>query len=445
MGLLDKIKDIFFGGPDNWAERLQGSVDFISPSGKEFKAKWRGSERSIDKKLGIIAYPKVAGNVVQDMDVQSTIHPIPFSFDGENNDKTADSFLTACKERGVWEITHPVYGFAELQLMSITERLDPILSGGITSFDSTWIEAIDESILMTARELADLINGSCDDLNISAAQQFANKIKQGTEKLKAGIKTAVKGVQNLSDFVLDPFKSISDSIDSSFNAIQDGINDSLNATVLETKALAGQIQNLIELPALTMNSFRSRMDGYDDLSDGFTSMLPGNSSSTSNLTASIDEKNNDAITQGLALNAATVANAQIAITSTDLKTRSQAIEAAQSIADSFDVKLKALETRQKDTENADIDSQYFAWSQSYADAALLTSQVVQYLITSAFDLAIEKYIVLDRPRAPIEIAITEYGALGENDYYFHLFCDSNKLTGDELLLLPRGKQVVIYA
>ena len=61
-----------------------------------------------------------------------------------------------------------------------------------------------------------------------------------------------------------------------------------------------------------------------------------------------------------------------------------------------------------------------------------------------YNLKAEKRFTLKKARSPLEIAVTEYGELGENDFYYNLFLDSNELTGHEIRLLPAGKEVVVY-
>ena len=108
-----------------WRERLRENMVMISPDGNRFEAKWRQSPRSVDKKLGIFNYPLIKGSVVQDLDVASYRWPLTFYFDGPDHDLIADRFMKAVLQRGQWSITHPVYGFKGLQLMTITEVLDP--------------------------------------------------------------------------------------------------------------------------------------------------------------------------------------------------------------------------------------------------------------------------------------------------------------------------------
>jgi hypothetical protein len=66
---------------------------------------------------------------------------------------------------------------------------------------------------------------------------------------------------------------------------------------------------------------------------------------------------------------------------------------------------------------------------------------MQYLLSQFFNLATEKRFIIKNRRSPLEVCVTEYGSI---DYY-DLFIESNELSGDEILLLNPGREVVIYA
>jgi len=447
MGLLDKIVDIFLGGPDNWQERLKDKIKFTSPDGNEFEARWVGSPRSKDKKLAIFAYPKVRGNLVQDLDTNSSRYSITFYFDGPDNDVNARAFYAACDERGLWDIDHPVHGFLGLQLMTVTQNDEPTVSGNVTEINTEWIEPIDETTLKTARELAGIVDGKSNDLNTSALEQFVNGVNQGTETFREGVRTGVRGVQNLSDFALGPLAATVDAVDNTFNAIQDGINDTLNATVLQVRALAGQIQALIQTPYKAKTSIDSRLSDYDNFQIGAFALLPGGSDTTVSDKPTTEAKNQALIAE-LALSSCLISQAQIAtitpISSGGLQTRAQAVETANRLAQILQDITNALDNIQKTFGVNTIDQQYFSQSESYSDAAQVVAYAIQYLLVSAYDLKIEKRFTLDRPRAPIEITITEYGDLGDNDSNFDLFIESNELKDKDILLLPSGREVVVY-
>lgn len=461
MAILDSVVnsviDAFLGGPSNWRDRLQKEIVLLSPEGNEFRAKWRGSPRTKPKKLGVLRFPKIKGDIVQDLDVQSSLHSITFYFDGENNDTEAAAFYAACDERGNWEITHPVHGFFGLQLVSVTELDNPVESGNITEINTEWIEPIDPIELKTARELAGIIDAKADDLNISAAQQFANTLLTASETLRGSIEATTNGIGRVTNLVLGPLFTTVDALDNAVNAIQQGITDTHNQTVLQVNALAGQVQNLVNLPLFATNQLERRINAYSDLITGLSAQLPGGDESLLPDTTGDDSKINSAATLELAMSAAIASIGNIITTTIvsprglgpddtgALATKGQAITAINNITALFNEMVDNLETAQDLFSDNDIDDQYYSQSESYTDAVNLIHLTIEYLLSIAFNLAVERRFTIDRPRTPIEITITEYGSLGENDSYLDLFIRSNDLIGKDIVLLPRGKEVVIYA
>ena len=485
MSLFDTIKDtvvdIFNRGPDDWRGRLGESVLLTSPEGNELECKWRGSSREVKKKLAIYSFPKFTGNTVRDLDIESAYYSIPLYFDGKDCDVNSQAFTRVyAKENGTWMMTHPVYDFVELQLISYKDSTNLVDEGGYVVVETEWIEPVDEDTGLTFAEAAGLVNAGADELNLTAAEQFARDLDATTEAIRENIEYAVNGVQNLSDATIGPLKSATDSLSNLMLSVQNGIQDTLSATVLEPLSLAGQIQQLLQLPLLGANDIAARLDYYEDLAEGLRDNLPG--------AAQKKRKHyNDAVIGELALASVVVAQAKIAVTGINaaqsgrdlasgrisaaqvmsglsptvqtlpgtstmvvtnanpIPTRASAVTAAQRLVDSLNDTLNALDTVQQNFETLDIDQQYFSGRDTYALLYKVIMYAVKFLLLSAFDLSVEKRITLDKPRCPIEIVVTEYGTLGDNDVMLDLFIQTNELTGDEIYLLPAGREVVIYA
>ena len=453
---VQALVDVFLGGPANWRERLGKEIILTSPEGNEFRAKWRGGERTLPKKLGILKFPKIKGDIIQDMDVSSMMYPITFFFEGENNDIEAKAFIQSCSETGTWTVIHPVYGFLGLQLATVSDQARPVESGNITEINSQWFEPLDPLTLKTARQLAGIIDARIDDLNINAAQQFANNLVTISETLRGSIEATTTGIQRVTDFTLGPLFTTVDALDNAVNAIQRGITDTHNATVLPVNSLAGQVQNLITLPLFANNQLETRLTAYGQVISGLSNQLPGGSESLMPDTASEQVKINSVATLELGLSAALSAVAQITTTSAvsprglgpddtgALATKAQAIKAVEDLTAAFNAVIDNLDAAQELFSTNDVDEQYYSQSESFNDAAILISLCIEYLLSIAFELSVERRFVIDKPRAPIEITITEYGTLGENDSNLDLFIRANELVGKDILLLPRGREVVVY-
>jgi len=318
--------------------------------------------------------------------------------------------------------------------MSITENDDLVESGNIVAFDTEWIEPIDPTTLKTAAELAGIVESQLEGLNESALDQFLDAVETGTAAATAAIGAATTGVQTAVDRALSPLTTTNDSIFNLTNATQRGIQGTLDAAVLDPLALGGQIQNLIQTPALAVRDVKARLRAYQDLADELFGLTPSGTDDVAKSTIAVQE---------LALCAALGAVGR-SVASGTLDTRAQAAEAAESMANYFSDVTDALDASQLAYRDKLIVQQYFSQSQSYNDAALLSAQAILYALLASYNLAVEKRFILTEPRAPIEITISEYGGLGTNEELFDLFIASNKLKGNDIILLPAGREVVVY-
>lgn len=458
MSFLSGLQDIFdlFKGPESWQDRLQPNIIFTSPLGNEFTAFWARNNRSFQKKLGIFEYPKVAGTGVQDLGISSTTYPITIFFEGPDNDSQGTVFFGACKETGKWSVVHPVEGTLDLQLVSVTQVTDPVDSGNITTFNCEWMESIDITALSSLSELNGLINGQLDQFNDSALGQFAGADTSESSGFFAVVETTKKVVSAVLNTTQKLTEGVA-SVNNRMMAVQRGIQDTISKPSLDLLALGGQIQTLIQLPVLATNDIKARLSGYGELISELFDLSPdGNTVQSRNV----------ALTQEVALSAAIGANAQIASTlpaavspttqlptpTTDANvndvglvlTRSDVVGVAIDISESFIDITDNLDASQENFNENSIDKQYFSQSDSFPDAALITGQAIAFALKFAFDLSIERRFTLDQAKSPIQITIEEYGTLGENDSNFDLFIESNSLQGDEILLLPAGREVVTY-
>lgn len=468
MGVLDKLKDLLGIGPDSWDERLASTIELTSPLKSTFNAKWIGGPRGFDKKVGVFSFPGVDGNVVQDLGVNSTRYTIPLYFEGKNNDKESNRFLAICKEKGQWEIIHPVHGLFGLQLLSIIVNDEPVINGNITEVITEWIEPIDPATLKTARELAGIIDGGIVDLNTSALQDFANSIKEGLEEVQNTLQDVSDIVEGLSEKIFDPLNTILDSVDDTFNTLQDTIHNILNASVLEVQSLGGKFQNLIQTPLLASNDLQARLDIYDDAGDWYSDILPDVGFSDKALTQSaMGELAMLASLAGIGKITTTgflkTGKVSIpAIGDSDIKsqivepqtlatkkansivTRVQAVQMAQKITGIFNKQIGKLENTQAHFSGQAIDKQYFTQTLSYANLLMLLSNINQFLMITSFDLKVEKAFTLKNDESVFSIVVREYGNLGINDENLDLFIQANDLKGSDIIMLPAGREVKVY-
>jgi len=417
-----------------WLDRLRQTITLTSPEGNIFEAKWKGNSRSMDKKLGLFEFPKVKGTKVQDLDIGSARYPLTIFFDGENHDQESDRFFKACSERGVWNVIHPVKGSLDLQLISVKENIEPVESGNVTQFDMEWIEPLKDSEVPSLFQQRSTIDSQIDELNSTSSDQIDSNVLQETAAQTSSFEATVDAVVKAVEKFLAPVYELQAEINSQVLSIKRGINSLLSAPVLDIVSIAGQIQALVQLPALAIADVNSRIEAYQGFISAALDFSPD--------TAETKDRNIVAV-QELALTSA-LASISFVSSTGELDSRLQAIELINLNTELFKDITDTLDATQDLFKDEIIDDQYFSQSESYSDTLLLISQTIAYLLRSAFDLSIEKRFVLEKMRAPIEITISEYGDLGEDDINFDLFITSNGLKGNDILILPEGREVLVY-
>lgn len=137
-----------------WIDRLKPTIWFLSPDGEEFTAYWRGDQRSIDRRTTKFDFPGINGSLYQDQGSSSPSYPLNFYFEGPNHDLEAQRFFDAFgRAPGPWMIEHPIISSIMLQPLNLSESQDPVESGNITAFSSSWGEPIEENELKTSRQI----------------------------------------------------------------------------------------------------------------------------------------------------------------------------------------------------------------------------------------------------------------------------------------------------
>ena len=413
----------------NWRDRLRPEIKLTSPSGTEFIASWTGNERSIEKKLGIFEYPKIKGAIVQDLDVGGTKYPLTIFFDGENNDIEARKFFEACKERGVWNVIHPIYGELNLQLMSVTEDSQPVSSGNITKIKTEWIEPIIKGVTSSVQEIENSVRNNAKVLNKTAQNQFNHIVELDAPSKTTQLKNSVVSTVKVIDTALSSLYKQSAEITSKFLSIKRGITQGLTETELDVLGLAGQISTLVVLPMEAIIDIDARLAAFIELLERLKTGTVRPTAANINAVA----------VQELTMVSIMGAVNQIAIDG-NLDSREHAVEIIETISNSFLEITAALDAQQEAYQLNGIDNQYFSQSQTFNSATKLNGQTVSALLRKLFDLTVAKRFTLTRNRAPVEISATEYQSLNRLDF----FIKSNKLKGDDILLLPAGREVVVY-
>jgi hypothetical protein len=415
-------------------DRVDGVIKITSPSGQYFEALWQGSARSAEKKLGIYDYPRFKGSIVQDLNVKAVRYPMKIYFQGPDHDKTADKFFKCVSEYGPWQVIHPTKGKLNLQMVSITEDTMPVEHLNYTMFILEWLEPAKENPILSMILSADSVIGKA----LTTIQSFQNQFNQILQLSFSAI-DAVSGmidvVTGIITSSLGMVTNLVSGVQGSFDQAVRSLDDLLDASILDPLAVAAQVTSLATIPAQAMTDFKDSYSYISNAVDLTIAQLPDQAS---------DKAFNQACVIEMVLGSLFTSACQLSATS-DYTTRADVIYAMESLTDMFSSIVDNLDDVQNLFITSNIERQYFSNSQAFGDMLILFGLTMQSLIASIFDLAIEKRFTLQTARSPIEITASEYGSFGDNDSNYDLFIQSNGLSGNDILILPPGREVVVYA
>lgn len=418
----------------SWKDRLRPDIFLESPQGDVFRARWIGDDRSTEKKLGIFSYPKIPGSFVQDLDVNAAKYPMTIYFEGEDHDLEGQRLFESCKQRGLWQITHPVLGVIILQLVSVSQSMQPVENANTTQMNLEFIESIEAELTQSSFELAGETQAAVDDLNANASNSFAAKVKTAAARGKAAITKVANKIRGVIQKVMGPIVAAVSTAQSIMNQTITAINSTLNNPVFSPTVFAGQVKTLVQTPGKAIRDVRTRTSAYKTLASEI--FLIQNESVR-------EDGLNTALMKELYLSSIVGALGIIATTSS-FETRTQAISAAEEILSIYNDIVENLDDHQSDFAALTVDKQYFSQLDIYPDTLKVISLAMRYILSTVSGLKIEKRITLKEPTPPIIVAMREYGGPGVDDENIDYFIKTNNLKGSEILLLPAGKEVVVY-
>ena len=321
-----------------------------------------------------------------------------------------------------------------LQLASVTHKVQPVTSANLTEFETIWFEPIIEDSIISSAELASQIAAQLAKLNAAASDQLNAVADQSTAARIQALKNAAESAQRTISRVMFAISELSADVARLTNSIQRATTTNLANPLVSLNSLSTQLQIAAQAPALATSNVQERADAFIRGISEFVGLSVDVPTPENKNFLAVKESALSALAGGLPL----------VVSTGELNTRSEALGLAEALANQFDEITNSLDADQKLYSNNLLENQYFSQSQTYTDTLRLFALGIEYLLRTSFDLKVEKRFKLTKSRTPIDITITEYGELGENDINLDLFITSNNLKNTEILLLDAGKEVVVY-
>ena len=414
--------------------RLLPDVTCYSPEGNAHIGKFISSNDPQGKTLAQLK--TVGGNFGRVQDLGTNLRTMNFIiyFDGSDHDLLSEAFIKSLKEKGPWSIDHPVRGRLTDQYPALFDpTIDPVGSGNITAVATAWVKDYPEDEQISQIQRASDIQAAVKDVNTAASKGFIDSIQSDLFNLKDKIQD---GTDNMQKAIDDSLGSLIDTVEGAndiMTTLGNGINQTLDAVTFGAAELAAQCQYFCQLPASLLNNTSGRIDAFKNaISDIIEDVLNGTP----------DEKKNQAVTTQLTALSTFAGLTLSVISNNDIQTRIQAIEAAETLRTSFEDLTNALDGYGAEFDALLYHERYFSQTDTFSLLSDLTAKAQAYLLSLIVSLKKEKTVVLDKPLPAVFVALDYYN--DDSDETLNFLIETNKLTLDEIMVIPAGRELLIY-
>jgi len=454
-----------------WNDEIQEAA-YNSPSGKRQTFIYENVSRETDLKTASFVFPELDGALIQSLGLGGRTFPLKCIFSGASCNKEADSFEKLLSERGHGILEHPVYGKINVVPTGKIKRTDNILDGANeSSVEVTFSETlVDKEESTSEVATVDKLDAAMDEYENSAAANFSNNIytdsiedkMQLQAAMKSNANSTFKGVEKMIKAAPKNKKRANlfqwyDSAKRFINSIIDNV-DKIGTFANE---VATTTIKMIRLPSQITSDAFSKLAGYQlmikDIANNVKADPFGTKAVTNQWAAATLAWGSmvAALSYGCAKTAAEQSvnqgannfesSGDSAEDDSDFSegsanggftSRSDVLETAAQIAASFVEYSAYIDSQNK--KNAFVDT-----GETYEKLLNVVTYSLRSLEETAFDLPVTRIIKLDRDRQLFELLTELYGKDGFNRQ--DQFINDNKLTADEIVLIPMGREVRYYA
>jgi prophage DNA circulation protein len=432
MGLGDAIvsavKDTLgLGGDDStipgWQQRLKEAA-YTSPGGTRIVFQYVDLKRSTKKRTARFQFNGINGAYIQDNGNDEGVYPIVALFTGDDNDRLGTAFEVACLETGRGKLEHPMYGTFDVVPTGTIERSNAMVEEAnqtrvMVTFSSTLAEVYPDFSGIPKSQIGQTIAG----WDVASAAEFAgnvdlndpigqalmgNSVVKGIDKAAQTVRAASNGIAGAQRAFDNQARQLTESLDTLLNAPQD---------------LATQMINLIKSPAGFAEDIGAMLAGYFS----FSASLSAGFGDTDNP--------NDVALNNLMMSCATNATV-LSANEIPFKNRADALDTAQNIITLNNANNAALDDLFREQSFLDPGAGFQLNQRA-------VSQITGRLISDSFGLLPERVIYLQRDRSIVDLCGELYGSV--DDSVLQNLIDTNRIGGEELYVVPRGRRIVYYA
>ena len=437
-----------------YPERIY-DASYISPSGDEILFDFEVVSRDITHRIGAFEFSGVNGTLHQDKGISGEIYPLTVYIHGPDYDLEADRFVEMARETGPGFLYHPRWGRKRVQILSITQSENLVQSGGQATFTVQFQETLEREFPKTGAASEQLITALADEAQADAINNFADQIDvdllDEPDFEDEIISSANKVSETLSTAVSTSYEAAT-----AFRGYINNIIDNANALIQEPFEYATQITSAIRVVTEIPGRISSRLQGVknllnvvnlrsitDAVSQTKNALLIDELLGTSAISAA-SEAINQALNESSKISKDSKGKATISVPDADtgFQSREEVLAAVVYLQNNSNDLINKLDEGQTLFESSLLSESYIQTVQAYVPTWRVAAKVIKAGLDLSFSLPIKRSKVLATSRTILDLCYEFYKNI--DDVTLNYLILTNSLSGDDIIEVPMGKEIIYY-
>lgn len=438
----------------SYTERLN-TASYESPLGRSFSFSYQAVSREISHRVGSFEFPGINGTLHQDKGVSGEVYPLTIFIHGQNYDIVADQFLEATKEVGAGTLIHPRWGRRRVQILSCSQNEDLTKEAGQAVFVIRFQESLQKEFPETNEALTQQIINDADSFQTDAINNYADQIKVETLSEQNSLKQVMLSATAAVKSTLQGIVSNDDDIAGQFRGYINEIENNINEFVQTPFKFATSITSAIRVVAEVPGRIDAQLQGYGAMIDvvslrSITDTLRSTKNALLNdelivttAVVGISESVNNTLTETASIARDESGRATITTSPQGFQTRSEVLAAVVYLRDTFVNSVYKFDEGQVAFQELTLAEAYIQAVESFDPTAIVTSKTMIAGLSLSFSLPAERFVTIDVETTLMNLCYEFYGVIDDDALDF--FITTNGLSGDEIITIPKGKQILYYA
>lgn len=444
-------------------------ASWVSPSGAEYAFSYESVSRDVSHRIGAFEFSNVDGTLHQDKGVSGEIYSWAIYVHGPDYDIAADAFFDAAKERGFSFLNHPRWGRRRVQVTSVSQNENLTQSAGQAVFNISFQETLEREFPKTAAAPQQILETYVSDFEYIAAEEFSGRVVTETLAQKNNLQDLMTTAANLVSGSLSFIASLDQDILTTFNQNINDIIDNAAAYVDAPIEFASRIVDSIISISKIPGRISSKVLGYKALIGSIIGKIfPSPDNATRNeilideliTTASIvgaSASVNSALNYSSVISrnengVATISTPEIISTDSQgnsitvpgagFVSREEVIAAVVYLEEQATESIEYLDSGQEFYIDKMLSENYIQTVESYVPAWEIVGIVIKAGLDLSFSLPVKIIRSIDTARTILDLCFEFYGNI--DNATIDYFISTNALKGQDIILLPRGKEIIYY-